>query len=757
MNRFAYYLSGYSLKAFSGFSRARITVHGSENIPENHSLIFTANHFTRIETVLLPIHINELTKKPVWSLAAAELFTESSSKILENLGAVSTKDPDRDLLIVKTLITGDASWVVFPEGMMVKNKKMINNNEFQLVSDTAVEKPHTGAATIALRTEFYRQRLKRMEQLNMEEFNRLVDIFEIKSPDAVFQKQTFIVPVNITYYPVRAKKNMLTSIALNLMEKPSDRVIEELMTEGTMLLSGVDVDVRIGQPIEIGPYLHHPLIESDLTSKRKIEFDDKLSSRPVMREFSFDIMYDYMSSVYLMTTLNFDHVFATILKYYPENTGAFEKNCELDEFDFKSRVYLALSGDVLKSDNYLHKSLGQNQIHILTDDRFKRYYDFMQTALSTGVVRLENKKIYKNQSVIDADTEFHAIRIKNPVAVMANEVEPLVQIHSYLKNIAEKPCDEIKHLLAEAIEKKARQDFETDYNEFYIKNESKPKLKGRPILMKNETVSRGGILLIHGYMASPAEMKPLGEYFFEKGYTVYIPRLKGHGTAPEDLAETKYTQWIESVEEGYILLRSLGDSIFVGGFSTGAGLALDLASRVDCIQAVFAVSPPMKLNDFGTNFVSAVDIWNQMMKKAHLKGLAREFVKNSSENPDINYLRNPVSGVRQLEQFMEALEDRLTSIKTPVLVIQSRKDPVVNPEGTRKLFETLGSDCREYFLFDFDRHGILLGSGVLRVYRVIADFVDAVEEKSLCPQPEQPVDQNQDEQPVDQNQQENSV
>ncbi|MEA2059985.1 MAG: alpha/beta hydrolase [Thermodesulfobacteriota bacterium] len=729
MNRFAYYLSGYSLKAFSGFSRARITVHGSENIPENHSLIFTANHFTRIETVLLPIHINELTKKPVWSLAASELFTEASSKILENLGAVSTKDPHRDLLIVKTLITGDASWVIFPEGMMVKNKKMINNNEFQLVSDTAMEKPHTGAATIALRTEFYRQRLKRMQQLNMGEFNRLVDIFEIKSPEAVFQKQTFIVPVNITYYPVRAKKNMLTSIALNLMEKPSDRVIEELMTEGTMLLSGVDVDVRLGQPIEIGPYLHHSLIESDLTSRRKIEFDDKLSSRPVMRKFFYEIMYDYMSSVYLMTTLNFDHVFATVLKYCPENTEEFEKNCELDEFDFKSRVYLALSGDVLKSDNYLHKSLGQNQIHILTDDRFKRYYDFMQTALSTGVVRIENGKIYKNQSVIDADTEFHTIRIKNPVAVMANEVEPLVQIHSYLKKIAEKPCDEIKRLLGEAIEKKARQDFETDYNEFFIKNESKPKLKGRPILMKNETVSLGGILLIHGYMASPAEMKPLGKYFFEKGYTVYIPRLKGHGTAPEDLAETKYTQWIESVEEGYILLRSLCDSIFVGGFSTGAGLALDLASRVDCIKAVFTVCPPMKLNDFGTNFVSSVDIWNQMMKKAHLKGLAREFVKNSPENPDINYLRNPVSGVRQLEQFMKALEDRMTSIKAPVLVVQSRKDPVVNPEGTRKLFESIGSDCREYFLFDFDRHGILLGNGAMRVYRAIADFIDAVEKK----------------------------
>ena len=123
-------MSGYTLKAFSGFSKARISIHGQENIPDA-SVIFTANHFTRMETIFLPYHIHGLIKKPVWSLASSDLFHGALKGILSSMGAVSTKDPDRDLIIVKNLISGDAQCIIFPEGMMVKNKKLVQEDEFQ--------------------------------------------------------------------------------------------------------------------------------------------------------------------------------------------------------------------------------------------------------------------------------------------------------------------------------------------------------------------------------------------------------------------------------------------------------------------------------------------------------------------------------------------------------------------------------------------------------------------------------------------------
>lgn len=718
MNRFAYYMSGYTLKAFSGFSKAQIFVHGQENIPDA-SVIFTPNHFTRMETVLLPIHIHKISKKPVWSLADSELFEGAFKGVLSSIGAVSTKDPSRDLVIVKNLISGNAQWIIFPEGMMVKNKKLIHRNEFKLSNGVEIYRPHTGAAIIALRTEFYRERLRRMKAINTDEFNRLVTLFEISDPDKVLETPTVIVPVNITYYPVRARGNILSSIALNLMEEPSQRVLDELMTEGTMLLSGVDVDIRFGTPITMKNYFFNSFIESDLTSRRSIDFSRSMSSRPVMRSLSIEIMQRYMTSVYGMTTLNYDHIFASILKHLP---GAY-----VDIYDFRCRAFLAITEGMVESDRNFHRSLHLNQIHLLTDDRHNRFGDFLQTALDTGCVTLEHGMMFKNRDRFNSDSNFHTIRIDNPVSVMANEVEPMARIQVFLKEIAQKDPQEISMLIKNRLLQKAEQDFKSDYDTYFLEGESKPRQTGRSILLCSTGGSTTGILLIHGYMAAPYEMKQLAEFLHDQGYTVYVPRLKGHGTAPEDLARTSYDQWIESAEEGYVILSHLCGRIFVGGFSTGAGLALDLTTRIDDIEGAFAVAPPMKLTDFGTYFIPAMDIWNQMMRKARLGSIAKEFIRNDPENPQVNYLRNPVAGMRQLERFMNSLEPRLATLDVPVLVVQSRNDPVVNPESAQKLFRKLGAERKEFYLFDFDRHGILWGKGAGRVHRAIADFLESIE------------------------------
>jgi esterase/lipase len=141
------------------------------------------------------------------------------------------------------------------------------------------------------------------------------------------------------------------------------------------------------------------------------------------------------------------------------------------------------------------------------------------------------------------------------------------------------------------------------------------------------------------------------------------------------------------------------------------------------VKGVFAVCPPMRLQDFSSKFVPAVDVWNRLMEKVRLDGAKKEFVENIPENPHINYLRNPVSGVLELERLMESLEAKLPDIRMPALMIQSLGDPVVKPTGSRRAFKLIGSDDKAYILFNFDRHGILLGDGAERVHRAIGDFI----------------------------------
>jgi esterase/lipase len=163
--------------------------------------------------------------------------------------------------------------------------------------------------------------------------------------------------------------------------------------------------------------------------------------------------------------------------------------------------------------------------------------------------------------------------------------------------------------------------------------------------------------------------------------------------------------------------------VVAGGFSTGAGLALHLAARVKTLAGVFAVSAPMRLRDFNARFAPAVDMWNRLMDKANRAGAKMEFVENRPENPHINYLRNPVSGVREIERLMDDLEPRLGAIEMPALVVQSSSDPVVDPRGSEKIFKRIGSRDKKYVLFNIDRHGILLGEGSGKVHQVICDFL----------------------------------
>ncbi len=712
MNRIAYRTTGLLVKVLENLSRARVNLHATENIPDGNN-IFVVNHFTRIETFVLPTHLFRFTQTPIWSLAAAEFFQGTFGNYMDNIGAVSTQNPDRDRLIVKTLLTGEAMWIIFPEGRMVKNKKIIEKGRFMISYAGGKHPPHTGAATLALRTEFYRQRLFALSETNPEESTRLLERFRIDSIDDISTTGTHLVPVNITYYPVRARENAISNMAQNLVENLSDRLIEELMTEGNMILSGVDMDIRFGDPINISPYLQDPTIQKDIHTTKVFQFDDVLPSKKKMHTAALKAMQAYMSAIYYLTTVNHDHLFASILKLYPFS--------HIDVMDLKRRAFLAATSALKELKIYYHESLNGDQTHLLVDDCYGKYQDFISLAVEQKYVKKKHTKLLKISPIGDV-IHFHLARIQNIISVIANEVEPLNKFQRLVRRIAWQPAFLIRKKVVHRLLNKAKDEFVQDYQTYYIENESKEKHVGMPMLYKARS-RRLGIVLSHGYMAAPMEVQGLARYLQNKGYWVFTPRLKGHGTSPEDLAQRNYLDWLAAVEEGYVLMKSICERVVLGGFSTGAGLALHLAARVSDLSGVFAIAAPLRLQDLGARFASTLDAWNRLMDKIGQGKAKKEFVNNSPENPHINYMRNPIAGVSEIEKLMESLYPMLQKIEIPALVVQSHKDPVVNPKGSETIFKRLGSVDKKYTLFNFERHGILLGDGAQRVYQSIAEFI----------------------------------
>ncbi len=392
MNKFAYLTTILAVKKLSQLSKLNIHIHGEESIPDG-SIIFVANHFTRIETLFLPRHLFQLTGIPIWSLADYSLFKGPLVAIFDKLGVISTRDPHRDLLMVKTLLTGEAAWVIYPEGRMVKSKKIVEKGRYMISYAGGKHPPHTGAATLALRTEFYRQRLKALNESAPDEAKRLMASFALDSIGQVENRRTYIVPINITYYPLRFHENRFSALLEKTIDDLSERGIEEIVAESTMLLSGVDVDIQFGKPIEIGRFLQKPFILEDIVSTRRIDFDDPIPSRRSMHRIALKVMFRYMSAIYHLTTVNHDHLFASLLRAIPKR--------KIDEMDFRQKVLSGRHAATSKKwASISMRILKKIRFHLLTDDRFHKFQSFLSLALDKGIVKKEGRISYKGSRKI---------------------------------------------------------------------------------------------------------------------------------------------------------------------------------------------------------------------------------------------------------------------------------------------------------------------------------------------------------------------
>lgn len=86
------------------------------------------------------------------------------------------------------------------------------------------------------------------------------------------------------------------------------------------------------------------------------------------------------------------------------------------------------------------------------------------------------------------------------------------------------------------------------------------------------------VLFLHGFTSSPQELRATAEHVARGGYTVSLPLLPGHGTAPRHLRATRWMDWYKAAEQELRRLLALGhECVVVVGVSAGGNLAVQLA------------------------------------------------------------------------------------------------------------------------------------------------------------------------------------
>ncbi len=265
--------------------------------------------------------------------------------------------------------------------------------------------------------------------------------------------------------------------------------------------------------------------------------------------------------------------------------------------------------------------------------------------------------------------------------------------------------------------------FLQEYEKHYCAQESKSPEIGMPFFL-HARESNTGVLLIHGLMAAPEEVREWAQFLHAKGLTVYAPRLAGHGTSSKDLSTRSYNDWLDSVDRGHTLLKQYCKKILIAGFSTGAGLALQsVILKPDDFEAVISVSAPLRFKKFSSRLAETLNAFNLFCRRRGMESLAKEFMKNDADNPHINYLLCPVSAFVQVKRLMKKVRRSLPDIHIPALVIQANRDPKVAPQSGPAIYELLGSDKKHFAWVDYHMHGIVRGKIAEDVFMEIELFL----------------------------------
>ncbi|HRK34836.1 MAG TPA: 1-acyl-sn-glycerol-3-phosphate acyltransferase, partial [Candidatus Hydrogenedentes bacterium] len=361
--------------------KANIRVHNIDHVKDDMAIVYVVNHFTRLETVLLPYILHKYTGKEIWSLAAAELFVGKIGEYLLSMGNVSTKDPDRDKIIVNALLTGEHPWIIFPEGGMIKDKKVVDQKgDFKVYSKGMRRPPHTGAAVLALRAEYYRQRLACFkDRPNIQGvIQPILSNLGLTDVDQAMKKRTFIVPVNITYFPIRAQENLMLRLARAFAKDLSKRAVEELSVEGTVLSADTDIDVTFGDPIEVGHYLRETdcklLVESIETDLNALEEDPESGFNEAARR----LMIRFMADIYRNTTVNYDHIFGTIIRH--------QRARKFTDRAYRNRIFLSVHQVKQLGQHRLHHVLDRSYRDIIYEDPSPILTDFLDLCVNEGIL-----------------------------------------------------------------------------------------------------------------------------------------------------------------------------------------------------------------------------------------------------------------------------------------------------------------------------------------------------------------------------------
>ncbi|GLF94146.1 alpha/beta hydrolase [Streptomyces yaizuensis] len=226
-----------------------------------------------------------------------------------------------------------------------------------------------------------------------------------------------------------------------------------------------------------------------------------------------------------------------------------------------------------------------------------------------------------------------------------------------------------------------------------------------------------GVLLCHGFTGSPQSLRPWADYLADRGLTVSLPLLPGHGTRWQDMQLTGWQDWYAEVDRELTALSARCSRVFVFGLSMGGALTLRLAARHGAaVTGIVLVNPANKVHGPSAALLPVV---------RHLvpstPGISSDIAKPGAT--EVGYDRVPLHAAHSLRTFLRLVDGELPQVTQPMVLLHSPQDHVVPPADSARILGRVSSTDITEILLEQSYHVATLDHDAERIFKESYAFV----------------------------------
>ena len=226
-----------------------------------------------------------------------------------------------------------------------------------------------------------------------------------------------------------------------------------------------------------------------------------------------------------------------------------------------------------------------------------------------------------------------------------------------------------------------------------------------------------GVLVSHGYTGSPQSMRYYAEGLAKAGFTVALPRLKGHSTTPDDMATSTASDWIRDLEQAMSWLQERCNTLFITGLSMGGTLTLFMAGQYpDVFKGILPINALISSNN--PDLASLVYMANG---PAEVAGIGSDIKDPHSK--ELAYPVVPVPSLKELFALTKVTDDLLPRITCPMLIMVSREDHVVPPVNAEYILQKVSSQDKHLLWLENSYHVATLDNDKDLIVQKSVEFI----------------------------------